>query len=440
MALHDIPEEKSHYARHLFQCLVAAIRPLGLKELVDIFSTEFGQNIAQNEEAVRHACPALVAIDEKEPKIVRFSQPPESINDFLTSSRLRTSNDKTISRYHFSLDTANASLSRASIKVLLRFDGTADKKLLEGSPLALYAAQHWVGHTQFGKVASENLAIMKSLLDRSKTHLDAWIWMHDIDKGQCRTIDDLVPKPSPRTTTPLYYAALCGFDELVHYLANIHRDDVEDEHGYHGTPLHAASYNGHLDVVLALLDLGAKVDRKVGNKTPLHSAFHGGQLQAMRLLLEKDANVDVEGASGNNTVLHCASLDGRLEFVELLLEHNAEVNAKNKNGWTPLHRAALRGRVEVVKRLLEKEAEVNTRSLNDNTPLHVASIAGKLQVVDLLLAHKADANVKGEHGWTPLDAARENRHDEIVERLLLASMSSNGLRRPVLGRLRFYTL
>jgi len=156
----------------------------------------------------------------------------------------------------------------------------------------------------------------------------------------------------------------------------------------------------------------------------------------MRLLLEKDANVDApEGASGN-TVLHYASLDGQMEFIDLLLEHDADVTAENKHGWTPLHRAALRGRVDVAGRLLEKGAEVNAASQTDNTPLHIASIAGKLQVVNLLLKHKADVDIRGEHGWTPLDAARENKHDEIVERLSLVSIGSNELRRPVFGRLR----
>lgn len=433
-ALHDIPEEKSQYALRLFKCLVAAIRPLGLKELLDVFSTGLGTNVAHNEEAVRYTCPALVSIGEKDPKIVQFSQPLKLVTEFLTSSRLRTSNHNTIKRYHFSLEDANATLSRVCISVLLRFDATADKRLLESSPLALYAAQHWVDHTQFGKVASENQDIMTTLLDRDKSHLDAWLWMHDIDKGQSRAMDDLTPKPPRRSATPLYYAALCGFGELVNYLIDMNPEDVEDGHaGYHGTPLHAASYKGHLDAVRALLDRGAKVDATFGNKTPLHSAFYGGQLETMRLLLEKDANVDAEGPLGN-TVLHHASLDGQLEFVDLLLEHNADVDAKNKNGWTPLHRAALRGRVEVAKRLLEKEAEVDTPSQNNNTPLHIASIAGKLQVVDLLLKHKANVDARGEHGWNPLEAARENRHDKIVQRLL--PISSNEFRRPVFDRLR----
>ena len=433
-ALDNIPEEKYPYAYRLFQCLVVALRPLGLKELADIFSTDLDPNAAPNEEAVLSACPALVAVDEKDSKIVHFSNPTDKVKEFLTSNRLRTLNTKTISRYHFSLEAANATLSRACIDVLLRFDKTADRKRLESSPLALYAAQHWVDHTQIGNVASKNQDGMRRLLDRNESHLDAWIWMHDIDKGQSRTMDDLVPQPSPRSATPLYYAALCGFGELVSYLADKHPEDLADRRGYYGTPLHAASYKGHRDAVRALLERGAKVDTIVGNKTPIHAAYYGDQLETMRLLLlAKDADVDAKGASGN-TLLHYAALDGdgQLDFVDLLLERNPDLNAKNENGWTPLHRAALRGQVEVAKRLLDRDADVNAQSRNNNTPLHVASIAGKHQVVELLLKHKADVDIHGEHGWTPLDAARANRNEEVVDRLT----SGSELRRHVFERLR----
>jgi hypothetical protein len=61
-ALHDIPEEKYQYAVRLFQCLVAAIRPLSLKELADI-SAELDSNADPHEDAVLAACPALIARD-----------------------------------------------------------------------------------------------------------------------------------------------------------------------------------------------------------------------------------------------------------------------------------------------------------------------------------------------------------------------------------------
>ena len=431
-ALHDIPEEKSRYAVPLFQCLVAAIRPLSLKELADI-STELGPNADPHEDAVLSACPALIARDKDDPTIVQFSH--KSVKEFLTSNRLRTSCIENSSRYHFSPKVAHATLARVCINVLLRFDETADKTRLESSPLALYAAQNWVHHTQQGNAATENQGVMERLFDPSKSHLEAWIWMHDVDKGQSRTMESIAERPSQRSATPLYYAALCGFTELVKYLADLRPEDLHDSHGFHSTPLHAASYYGHEHAVRALLDTDLNIlDKKVDNKAPLHAAYYGRRPEIMKLLLDsRGAEVDVTG-DFDNTLLHCASLDGRLDVVELLLKNGAEINAKNENYWKPLHLAALRGHFEVVKYLLNFEAkdendnpkvlvDVNARSHNKNTPLHIASIAGKHQIVELLLKppHNAETKIQGEHGWTPHDAATENRHKKIAELLARGS-------------------
>ena len=445
-ALHDIPEKKYRYAIHLFQCLVAAIRPLSLKELADI-SAELDPKVDAHEDAVLSAFPALIARDEDDPTIVQFSH--KSVKEILTSNRLRTSSIENSSRYHFSLKAAHATLARVCINILLRFDATADKThLKETSPLALYAAQHWVQHTQQGNAATENQGVIERLFDPSKSHLDAWIWMHDVDKGQRRTVEDLAERPSQRSATPLYYAALCGFAELVKHLADLHPEDLHDSHGYHSTPLHAASYKGHNDAVLALLDSNTRmVDKKVDNKTPLHAAYYGGELRTMKLLLDKGADVDATGAF-DNTLLHCASLDGQLDAVELLLRYEADINARNRDGWTPLHRAALRGRVNVAELLLnfngaydegQELVYVDAQNRNKNTPLHVASITGKLQIVELLLRYDARRDIKGEYGWTPLEAANKHRHVKIVERLSRGSepWRSSELRRGI-NRLRRY--
>lgn len=290
-ALHYIPEEKYHYAIRLFQCLVAAIRPLSLKELSDI-SAELDSNPDSHEDAVLSACPALITRDIYDPTIVQFSH--KSVKNFLTSGCLRTSSIENISRYHFSQKAADATLARICINVLLRFDETLDKTQLEEiSPLALYAAQYWVQHTQRGNAATENQDVMERLFDPSKSHLEAWIWMFDVDKGQSRTMEDLAERPSQRSATPLYYAALCGFTELVKHLASLRPEDLHDSHGYYGTPLHAASYMGHYDAVVALLDSDPViVNKKVDNKTPLHAAYYGGQLKIIKLLLDKGAEVD----------------------------------------------------------------------------------------------------------------------------------------------------
>ena len=355
------------------------------------------------------ACLSLIAVDEGS-KIVQFSSP--GVKEFLTSHRLKTLYSKDISRYHISLETAHAALSRACVDVLLRLDETVDK-VGHDSPLASYAVEHWVEHTQFGNVASINQNNMECLFDPSKPHL-AWIWMCDIGMGQNPTMDDR--SSNPRAATPLYYAALYGFSGLISQLVAKRPEDLNAKGGYYGTPLHAASYKGHADAAHALIDAEADVKATNGNKTPLHAAFYGGQREAMRLLLGHGADVDARDSS-HNTLLHQASLNGQADVVELLLDHGADAKASNQNGWTPLHRAALCGRVEVVARLLAKGAEVNAQSWDKNTPLHIGSMAGKLGVVRQLLEHGAEVDIRGEHNRTPLEAARARGHDDIAKLL-----------------------
>ena len=420
--LQDIPEEKSQRAILLFQYLYVAIRPLRVNELKEIFTNPADPKPGPNEEFVPSAYSPLISItEEKSSKIIQFSS--HWVNEFLTSSRLRTSGLGNISQYHISLESAHAVMARVCLAALLRLTRNVNKTYLERMPLALYAARHWVDHAKFPNVESQVQDLMKRLFDSNEPYLEAWLWINDVDnfddKGHEKITRDLAHPPSPRAA-PLYYAALCGFSELVGYLAAMHPDDLKDKRGHHGTPLHAASYMGHIDTARVLI--GRMEDVDIANKdheSPLHAAFYGGKQASMQLLLENKATVNSEDILGN-TPLHHASLDGQLQVVDLLLSYNANPNAGNRNGWTPLHRAALRGQVEVARRLLVKEADVNAQSRNRNTPLHIASISGKLEVVKVLLEHEADVRIQGENGWMPHEAARENGHDEI-EKLLWES-------------------
>jgi ankyrin repeat protein len=101
--------------------------------------------------------------------------------------------------------------------------------------------------------------------------------MYDIEKGQKSTMDDR--SSLPRTATPLYYAALYGFSGLISHLVAKRAEDLNAKGGYYGTPLHASSYKGHVDVALALIDAEADMKATYGNKTLLHAAFYGGQLE-----------------------------------------------------------------------------------------------------------------------------------------------------------------
>ena len=396
--LQCIPGEQRRHAHQLFQCLIAAIRPLRVEELTEMFAIQLdskeGPNLVEGwrpedpEEAVLTACSTLIAIvDAEDSKIVQFSH--FSVKEFLTSNRLAASNVGNISQYHVPLEPAHATLAQACLTVLLQLDDKTDKKRLETFPLAPYAARHWVDHAKFGNVVSQIQDSMEYLFDPRKPHLAAWTWIHNIDSGIQRSMRDLPEHPSPLRETPLYYAALCGFSGLANHLVTMHTEDVNATCG--------------------------------DSRTPLHAAFRGGQLECMRVLLEHGAAVDARD-DVDTAVVHLASEHGQPETLHLVLRHGADVNARDYWEWTPLHFACYLGNTEVAQLVLEYGADVNTQSYSNRTPLFVASEHGNLELVQLLLGHGADVHIRGKMGikvdQTPFQCATEKGYHEIAQLLL----------------------
>src|SRR6267154_2809152 len=427
-ALQGIPKEKRQHAHHLFQCLVVAIRPLRVEELAELFAIEFddvsgpslneGWRPENPESALLSACSTLIAVIEDDgSKIVQFSH--FSVKEYLTSGRLRTSEIGDVRHYDIPLDAAHTVLAQACLTVLLQLDEKVDKECLETFPLAFYAAQHWVEHAKYEDVASRIQNPMRQLFHPSKPYLAAWTWIHDMDSEYVRkTILALEERPTPPKATALYYAVRCGFSGLANHLIITHGEDVNVKCGFHGSPLHAASFEGHLDVARVLLAHGVDVDTT--NKyrvTPLCSAYDGGHLDVMRLLLEHEADANVHYDSTGN-LLHNASSRGRLDFVHLLLQQNIDVNARSGLRVAPLHFASMNGHARVAQLLLEHGAIVDAPGYNHWTPLYYASAYGHLAVVQVLLAHGADVHARGGNNLTPLQVATSRRHVEVAQLLL----------------------
>jgi hypothetical protein len=266
--------------------------------------------------------------------------------------------------------------------VLLQLDENVDKTRLEAFPLAFYAAQHWIDHVMYEDVVSRCQDAMERLFNPNNPYLAAWIWIHDVDSDLVReTIHALEERPTRPAATALYYAVLCGFSGLANYLINTHGENVNAKCGRRGTPLHAASYNGHLGAVRLLLAHGVDVNTTTNKskRTPLCSAYDGGHLDVMRLLLEHGADVHVY-YDGAGLLFHEASFSGRADVVHLLLQHNADVNVGGNGNSTPLHHASTMGQARVIQILLEHGAVVNAQRGDHITPLYRASQFGRLEV------------------------------------------------------------
>ena len=408
--LREIKKPNRDHARRLLQCLVVAIRPLQVEELAEVLAVDFDDEEGipklklnwrweDQEQALLSTCSSLIAIVESGGfRVVQFSH--FSVKEFLTSSRLGTSSGDTL-RYHILLEPAHTILAQACLSVLLRLDKSVERSDVGNSfPLARYAAEHWVAHAQDEKVSSCLRKAMEYLLDVDKPYFLAWLQLHDMDTisqhGSALYIFTVYSKTG---ATPLYYAALCGFRDLVEHLTVNNPEQVHVTGGRYVTPLVAALAHGHFQTARFLIDNGADPNvRGDYNMTPLLSAAFNGDFEMVQVLLKYKADISARDNFGENA-LHNASHGSGSEIgpslsnvAQLLLKHGADVNArtdKDKGHSTPLHIAAEYGRVEVVHVLLQHGADVDTEDGSGRTALQHASDKGHHEIMKLLSEHRA---------------------------------------------------
>jgi ankyrin repeat protein len=379
--LKEIVTANRDQAYRLLQCLTVASRPLRVQELAEILALDFDgakEGIPElkedwrrndQQEAVLSTCSSLIAVvDDGRHRVVQFSH--SSVKEFLTSDRLATSSTD-VSHFHIPPEPAHTVFAGACLGILLQSDdGVGDAKAKSSSPLAKYAAKHWVDHAQFGKVSTSKEDGMRLLFDLAKPHFAAWLKLHDIDTRWDGFVgyNSSIPRGSP-----LYYASLCGFRDLAAHLVDEHPQHVNARVGQNRSPLVAALRNKHFHTAELLHQRGADVGiRGDANRTLLHAASVHGFVDIAQWLFAHGADANSQ-EDNRCTPLHFAVKHGRIEFVRMLLRHGIIVNAKNKDNQTSLHLASDGGHVEIARLLLQHGADVAPQDLRQSTPLHLAS-------------------------------------------------------------------
>jgi ankyrin repeat protein len=350
------------------------------------------------------------------------------VKEFLTSSRLAISSAE-VSRFHVHLEPAHVILAKTCLGVLIRLDDRVDEDTVEDDfPLAPYAAEHWVRHAQFKNVLSHIWEEMEYLFDADKPCFSAWVRVHDIDVDpQESPLLMFSNYPSNRSfPSSLYYAALCGFRELVGHLIINRQQPVNADGGHFVSPLAAALGRGHLDVAQLLYEHGADVDvRGYAERTPLYGASCSGNIEIARWLLNRGAKLNFWDDYYMWTPLHLAAFVGHTEMTRLLLYHKADKNARTQNpeGEIPLHLASREGHLDIARLFLEHGVDVNVPDNHLSTPLHLASRDGQLEVARLLIENGANVDSRDSVGSTPLHLASRNGRINIA-RLLMENGAS----------------
>ena len=149
--------------------------------------------------------------------------------------------------------------------------------------------------------------------------------------------------------------------------------------GHQETALHWAASNDDVELIDALLDAGADIERpgsSINGGPPLQSGTGYGQMQAVRRLVERGAVY---------FVWHAAALGMMTELAELL----ADAPSPDDLGGA-LWQAARNGHISAGQLIVEHGADVNWRApWSDQTPLDIARAAGQDEVAAWLLDNGA---------------------------------------------------
>ena len=481
--LKEIGTANRKHAFRLLQCLAVAKRPLRVQELAEILVLDFDgaeEGIPElkedwrwkdQQEAVLSTCSSLIAIvNDGRHRVVQFSH--FSVKEYLTSDRLATSNVD-ISHFHILPKPAHSVIAKACLGVLLRSDnGVGIARANSRSPLATYAAKYWVNHAQF-EVSTHLQVAMQSLFDPAMPYFEAWLELYDIDQGW----HGFTFNEERKHGSPLYYASLCGFHDVVAYLVASHPQLVNATPGclsplpaalhnrhfdiaellyQHGadmgvrgyqnrTLFHAASEEGFVDILRWLLDHCVDVHSQQDNhqtplyltegnehvghcksvnaadntgRTPLHLASKCGHVEAVRLLINHGANVNASSDGSHSTPLHLASSSGSPETVRVLIKYGANVNALDGSHQKPLHLASSSGSPETMRLLIKHDTDINAVDWKRNTPLHLALFSGSPETMQTLIKLGADVNATDRNHRTPLHLASSSGSPETVQLMI----------------------
>uniref|UniRef100_A0A674E280 Ankyrin repeat domain 6b n=1 Tax=Salmo trutta TaxID=8032 RepID=A0A674E280_SALTR len=246
-------------------------------------------------------------------------------------------------------------------------------------------------------------------------------------KGQADNVVQLINKGAKVAVTkygrsPLHLASYKGHIEVVRILLKADCDlDIQDDGEQ--TALHRAAVVGNNDVISALIQEGCALDRqdKDGN-TALHEVSWHGFSQSVKLLVKAGANVHSKNKAGN-TALHLACQNGHAQSSKVLLLGGARPDSKNHVGDACLHVAARYNHVPVLRILLGAFCSVAEKNQAGDTPLHVAAALNHKKTVRLLLEAGTESSIRNNAGQTALDQARDHNNPDIALLLTKAPQS-----------------
>ncbi|XP_067930855.1 palmitoyltransferase ZDHHC17-like [Watersipora subatra] len=215
--------------------------------------------------------------------------------------------------------------------------------------------------------------------------------------------------------------------QLVQQGADVNELDAEGS-----SLLHWAAINNQQEIAGLYIDNGAVIDKYGGtiHSTPLHWATRQGHLPMVVQLMRVGADPTAVDGEGYQCI-HLCSMFGHSKIVAYLVAKGYDVDTPDKNGMTPLMWACYRtASMDPTRLLITLGADVNKKDTqHGHTPLHWGLLVGNSTALNLLTKQNVDLDALNLAGQTSLDIAKNKKNRWMIERLAKKRLDS-GLDNP----------
>lgn len=229
-----------------------------------------------------------------------------------------------------------------------------------------------------------------------------------------------VDKSDAYGRTALHYASMNGHPTICRRLlvANIPPDTL-DRDNY--SPLVYSTLKGNVECVRVLLEEGhvtAQSSAPLGDLIPLSLACQSGHVDVVLLLLQKGAKC-LPNSSGEFP-MHLAAREGHAEVCKLLLHLDGWDSPDKYHEWTPLFHAARYGRADCADILIGAGSRVLFKDELGHFPAHYAAWYGHQTCLSLLLKPMENSpltqnllNIPDKSPMSDISVAAESEIDMI---------------------------
>mmetsp|Transcript_29976 Transcript_29976/g.46993 ORF Transcript_29976/g.46993 Transcript_29976/m.46993 type:complete len:323 (+) Transcript_29976:32-1000(+) len=172
--------------------------------------------------------------------------------------------------------------------------------------------------------------------------------------------------------------------------------------------LFEAAQKGKVMAIKALVSSGARVNcrgKVAKGWTPLFSAAYNGHLQVMERLCQLGANVTALSAHRSTPLHATVAGSGNPACVRILLEYGADLEARSDEGYTAIHTAAAFARMKALTILVQYGGNISRVSDSGLNATQIARLHDFNRTAEAI-EHLADQVTRGELGMLKLQRRR----------------------------------